>query len=324
MRYLINDSTDPYYNMAFDQWCLEHPICDAPVFYLWQNRPAVIIGLNQNAWNEVNTTYLREHDIALVRRVTGGGAVYHDLQNLNYTIVGRSADLDRDYPLYTSMIARALCTMGVDARLSGRNDIMVGGLKVSGFAKRVWKDRLMVHGTLMYDVDIETLTKVLDTPGSKMHAKGIASVRARVGNLRDCLHSVRSVSELKEGLCDILAGGDSPIRTSPGQAREVENLAQDRFRSWEWNWGHSPKGDLERSAILPCGSVHVNISLENGLVSDISLSGDYIGSLPSDAVCSILKGCRYERNSILGRLSAVPVAAYFENTSVEQLSNAII
>ena len=158
MKYLQNSSTDPHFNMAFDEFCLEQLKADEPVFYLWQNRPSVIIGLNQSAYAEVNLPYLREKGIVLARRVTGGGAVYHDLQNLNYTITGRIRDLETDYPAYVETMARALRQLGVPAEVSGRNDILVDGRKCSGYAKRMSKDRLMIHGTLMYDVDIDTLT----------------------------------------------------------------------------------------------------------------------------------------------------------------------
>ena len=324
MRYIINKSIDPHFNMAFDQWCLEREQFDEPVFYLWQNRPSVIIGLNQNAWGEVNLPYLQQHDITLARRVTGGGAVYHDLQNLNYTIVGRSTDLEKDYPRYATMIADALRALGVEAEVSGRNDILVRGRKVSGFAKRVWKDRLMVHGTLMYDVDLDTLTRVLDTPASKMHAKGVASVRSRVANLRDFLPGVKGVADLKARLCSILAGGDSPVPLTNEDIKSIEELAERRFRSWEWNWGHSPKADLVRSGKLPCGTLTAHICLDKGLISDISLSGDYLGSLPSKAVEDILRGCRYDRDAILERLAAIPVGAYFEKTTPEELSGVVI
>ena len=175
MRYLKNPSTNPYYNMAFDEYCLESLSLDEPVFYLWQNRPSVIMGFNQEVNTEVNLEYLRQNDIALVRRVTGGGAVYHDLGNLNYTIVGSSEDLERDYPEYAGLMMKALQELGVPATLSGRNDILVDGKKVSGFAKRVCKNRLMVHGTLMYDVDLERLTQALNPSAEKLTAKGIAS-----------------------------------------------------------------------------------------------------------------------------------------------------
>ena len=141
----VEEAERAAYNMAFDEFCLENLELDEPVFYLWQNRPSVIIGANQTVNTEVNLEYLNEQDISLVRRVTGGGAVYHDWGNLNYTIVGKSDNLERDYPEYNLQVIKALQTMGIPATLSGRNDILIEGKKVSGFAKRVCRSRLMVH-----------------------------------------------------------------------------------------------------------------------------------------------------------------------------------
>ena len=205
MRYIKNLHTDPYFNMAFDEYCLEHLKLDEPVFYLWQNRPSVIIGYNQEVNTEVNLAYLQQNDIALVRRVTGGGAVYHDLGNLNYTIVGCSEDLEKDYPEYASFMIKALQKLGIPATLSGRNDILVEGKKVSGFAKRVCKNRLMIHGTLMFNVDIDKLSKVLCPPATKLQSKGIASVRSRVANLCEYVPEIPDILTFKQRLEAILS-----------------------------------------------------------------------------------------------------------------------
>ena len=188
MKSLVNNSVDPHFNLAFDEWCLEHWEGE-PVFYLWRNRPSVIIGLNQNAYSEVNLGWLRDNGVDLARRVTGGGAVYHDLQNLNYTFVGKGVT--------PQPFADALRKLGVPAEVSGRNDIFVGGRKVSGYARRVWHDREIVHGTLMYDVDIDSLVNALAVPGSKLMSKGIASVRSRVTNLKPMLPSFGSLDEVQ-------------------------------------------------------------------------------------------------------------------------------
>lgn len=226
MKYLINESTDPHYNMAFDEWCLEHLDVSEPVFYLWRNRPSVIIGLNQDAGQEVNLEYLKEKGIMLARRVTGGGAVYHDLQNMNYSIIGKDVD--------TSPFVDALRALGLDAEQTGRNDIFVDGKKVSGYAKRVWKDRSIVHGTLMYDVDIDTLTQALATPESKLVQKGIASVRSRVTNLKDYLPQFASLDQVQAELHRIMAGNDSRITLSPSDLAEIQALSDSKFSTDEW------------------------------------------------------------------------------------------
>lgn len=226
MKYLVNESTDTYFNMAFDEWCLENIDLDEPVFYLWKNRPSVIIGLNQNASQEVNLEYLRQNGIILARRVTGGGAVYHDLQNLNYSIIGKDAGPE--------IFAESLRKLGIDAELTGRNDIFVGGKKVSGYAKRIWKDRVLIHGTLMYDVDIDVLTKALTTPVSKLAMKGVASVRSRVTNLKEMLPQFKDIDGVKAALHAILSDGDSQIVLNEKQLAEIRELSDAKFSTEAW------------------------------------------------------------------------------------------
>ena len=321
--------------MSFDEYCLEQFPSDDTVFYLWRNCPAVIIGRNQNAYAEVNLPYLEQEGIKLARRVTGGGAVYHDLQNLNYTIVGRSTDLDRDYPGYLSMVLEALRALGIPAEMTGRNDIVVEGRKVSGYAKRVYKDRLMVHGTLMYDVDLERLTKALAVPGSKMDAAGIASVRSRVANLREYLPQFDSLDGLQAELERILADGDPQLFLTPEQEAVVGEISRTKFSTWEWNFGESPKAGFRNAAKLPCGTVEVQCTVLHGRIHGLSFGGDFIGSLPAEELAAALEGCRFDRAAVAGRLGgsgsaedagglcdgAVAVGRYFDNTSPEDLAN---
>lgn len=245
MKYLVNNSTDPHYNMAFDEWCLENLPVDEPVFYLWRNRPSVIIGLNQVVEQEVDMPFLDSHGIVLARRVTGGGAVYHDLQNMNYSIFGKTygnlnedADPDADLnpAIDTAPFVSALRSLGVDARVTGRNDIFLDGKKISGYARRVWKNRTLVHGTLMWDVDIDTLTRALAAPGSKLTKKGIASVRSRVANLKDYLPEFKTLDDLQSSLHDIMAAGDGEITLSPTQLEGIQNLCDSKFATREWNF----------------------------------------------------------------------------------------
>ncbi len=242
MRFVRNPSTDPHYNMAFDEWCLEHCPSDEPFFYLWRNAPSVIVGQNQNVRAEVNLAFLECEGIVLARRVTGGGAVYHDLQNLNYSIVAPKGSIDA-----VQMVVDALRSLGVDAVRTGRNDIFVDGRKVSGYARRVWKERELIHGTLMYDVDIDTLTRVLDTPDSKLHLKGVASVHSRVANLKDLLPQFGGLDELQAALHDILAEGDDEIPLPADAAAQISAINEAKFARCEWNYG-SPATEAE----IPC------------------------------------------------------------------------
>lgn len=238
MRFVRNESTDPCYNMAFDDYCLEQVASDASFFCLWRNRPSVIIGLNQNASAEVNLEYLADNGITLARRETGGGAVYHDLQNLNYSFWRPlSEGKGENGSDAVGLIVDALHSMGVDAEQGGRNDIYVDGLKVSGFARRVYKNRELIHGTLMYDVDIDTLAKALDAPGSKLSRKGVASVRSRVANLKDLLPQYQSIDEFCGALHALLAGCDAELVLAEEQKKAVRVLADSKYCSSEWILG---------------------------------------------------------------------------------------
>ena len=326
MRYIKNVSTNPYYNMAFDEYCLESLSINEPVFYLWQNRPAVIVGFNQEINTEVNLDYLKENGIDLVRRVTGGGAVYHDLGNLNYTIVGRSEDLERDYPEYASIMAKALQKLGVPATLSGRNDILVEGRKVSGFAKRVCKNRLMVHGTLMYNVDVDVLTKVLNPSNTKLQSKGIASVRSRVANLCEYLPNVPDIQTFSKQLEEILSHHyqDTEYQLSEEDLANIQQLTDKKFATWEWNYGRSPKATLTHSARLACGTVEIHLTLAENRISSCRFGGDFLGNLPATDLESALIEIIYDTENIRKRLSSFTIGAYFDGVTMEELIRLIL
>ncbi|MBO4427004.1 MAG: lipoate--protein ligase [Bacteroidales bacterium] len=312
--------------MAFDEFALESLPLDEPVFCLWRNAPSVIIGLNQSAYAEVNLDYLKAHGIALARRVTGGGAVYHDLQNLNYTIVGKSRDLNADYPEYLHLVADALRGLGVPAEISGRNDIMVEGRKCSGYAKRVWKDRLMVHGTLMFDVDLSVLTETLSASGSKMDAKGIASVRSRVANLKDYLPGYKDVLALRDALHEALACGDGEVKLSAEQLAAIDRMAEEKFRSWDWIYGRSPSTGFKSSRKFACGTVEAGWTVERGCIRNLAFTGDFMGNLPVDGLCAALEGCHFERGALIEALNKnpEPVSAFFDGLGAEDLASLLI
>ena len=321
MRYLKNPSTNPYYNMAFDEYCLESLPIDEPIFFLWQNRPAVIVGYNQEVNTEVNLDYLKEKGIDLVRRVTGGGAVYHDLENLNYTIVGRSEDLERDYPEYAALMMKALQALGVPATLSGRNDILVEGKKVSGFAKRVCKNRLMVHGTLMYNVDVDVLTHVLNPSTTKLQSKGIASVRSRVTNLCNYLPELSDIQAFKNRLEEILSNNysDAEYKLSEADLANIQQLTDEKFATWEWNYGRSPKATLVHSARLACGTVEIHLTLAENRIASCRFGGDFLGNLPASDIEKALTGIPYEINEIRKCLSKLEISRYFDRVSADNL-----
>ena len=312
MKYLINNSTDPYFNLAFDEYCLENIPSEEPYFFLWRNRPAVIIGLNQNAYSEVNLDYLNSHGITLARRVTGGGAVYHDLQNMNYTIIGKN-------PSPQPMVD-ALRSLGVPAELTGRNDIFVEGRKVSGYARRVSHNQEIIHGTLMYNVDLDTLTHVLDTPGSKMQAKGISSVKSRVANLKEYLPQFKSFDELQAALQEILSAGDGQMPLSAEQVAEVRRQADEKFSTWDFIYGHSHEADFRCKAKLSCGTVEANIRVDRGLIARLDFSGDFLFDTPAQELAAKMTGLRYAPAEVKAFLATQPVSTYFRAATPDDLA----
>ena len=323
MRYLINNSTDPYFNLAFDEYCLENIHSVEPYFFLWRNRPAVIIGLNQNAYGEVNLEYLNANGITLARRVTGGGAVYHDLQNMNYTIIGRN-------PSPQPMVD-ALRQLGVPAELTGRNDIFVEGRKVSGYARRVAGNQEIIHGTLMYDVDLDTLQHVLDTPASKMKVKGISSVRSHVANLKEYLPQFKSLDELQAKLSEILSGGDGPLLAQgsgyPNQDvidAEVRRIAAEKFATWEFIYGHSHEADFNYKKKLPCGTVEASLRIDRGTITALTFSGDFLFDEPSEDLAKKLIGLRYDKATLSAAIEKAGAGKYFRSANASQICSLLL
>ena len=323
MRYLINNSTDPYFNLAFDEYCLENIHSEEPYFFLWRNRPAVIIGLNQNAYGEVNLEYLNANGITLARRVTGGGAVYHDLQNMNYTIIGRN-------PSPQPMVD-ALRQLGVPAELTGRNDIFVEGRKVSGYARRVAGNQEIIHGTLMYDVDLDTLQHVLDTPASKMKVKGISSVRSHVANLKEYLPQFKSLDELQAKLSEILSGGDGPLLAQgsgyPNQDvidAEVRRIAAEKFATWEFIYGHSHEADFNYKKKMPCGTVEASLRIDRGTITALTFSGDFLFDEPSEDLAKKLIGLRYDKATLSAAIEKAGAGKYFRSANASQICSLLL
>jgi lipoate-protein ligase A len=216
-------------------------------------------------------------------------------------------------------MAETLRSLGVNAERSGRNDILVEGRKCSGYAKRLSRDRMMIHGTLMWDVNLETLTRALAVPGSKLQAAGIASVRSRVANLKDFLPGLPDIQAFRNALHEQLADGDGEICLSPAQLEEIEQDAETKFRTWEWNYGRSPRADFSSRRKFGCGTVEASWSIVHGCIADLHFAGDFLGNLSPDGLIERLNGCRYDRTKLLERLSQTDPSLYFDRLSSDDL-----
>ena len=322
MDYYWNGRTDPAYNLALEEIMTAQ--ADAPFVMLWRNRSAVILGRNQNAVREFDSAYAREHGIAVVRRMTGGGAVYHDSGNLNYSIFSFGSDADgrfADFASFAGPVLDALRSLGVDAAFSGRNDILVGGRKVSGSAKRVHDGRILFHGTLLFDVDLEAMTAVLTPPQAKIEAKGVSSVRARVANLKEFLPHM-DCEAFRLALERELLGSRGPDAKRPipdNWMREAERLADERYRSWEWTFGASPDFTFERTRRFPCGTVTVRLDVHRGVIRYAEFTGDFFGASPVAELADALSGCPHRADALRDALSRIEVGCRIAGLTPDDL-----
>ena len=326
MRYLINKSTNPYFNLALDEYAMRHIDVDEDFFFLWRNEPAVIIGKNQNTVEEINQKFIDEKGIKVARRVSGGGAVYHDLGNLNFTFVIGVDDPGKvNYKKYVQPIIDALAEMGIEAEASGRNDILIDGLKISGNAQRMANGKLMHHGTLLFDVDIEDLVQALNVDPDKITSKGVKSVRSRVTNIKEHLPEGTTIFDFWDALQYYLSdkGRSEEIVLSDEEIAKIEYEAYNRFGTWDWIYGESPEFNLKNNKRFPGGNVEVLIDADEGKIKNVRFMGDYLGLEDVAHVENRLRGVRFKRDDVEAILSTIDLRTYFGSITKEELLSVI-
>lgn len=282
MIYYVNPSKDPYFNLALEELLTKDESITDEILLLWQNDNTIVVGVNQNTIEEINNDYVKEHQVNVVRRLSGGGAVYHDLGNLNFTFIfNKNKDNIRNYALFTQPIIDVLQKLGVPAKFSGKNDVEVDGKKISGNAQYNYKNRIMHHGTILFDVDMTILPKVLKPDLMKLQSKGIKSVKARVTNILPLLSEPITIEQFKDLIVQHLQTVSKAQIVYPSQEliAAAETLAAAKYRTWAWNYGHSPEFNLINKVRLDGkGTVDVRLVVEQGLIKSIKIYGDFLGS----------------------------------------------
>lgn len=340
MKLYINTHTDPYFNLASEEYLLTHAEDD--IIMLWRNEASVIIGKNQNAFAEINFDFTREHNIKVVRRLTGGGAVFHDLGNVNFTFIspsgGKLADGIRDGGLdfahFTAPIITALRSLGVDAALSGRNDIIVrtedGERKVSGNAQCVLDGVTLHHGTLLFSAEMSRLQGALNVDPTKLKSKGIASVRSRVANIRDLLSgdvrervsdAVTFEAYLAEWLSREFACAAEHLSEDAQSA--IQALTDEKYSTDEWNLRRFGSFERHCRRRFEFGSVEVSFSIKNGVIADIAIGGDFFGVRDADTLADVLRGTDYSRTAIEKALHSFPIGDCISGANAKNIADLL-
>lgn len=328
MIYIESPSTDPAFNLALEQYVFDHMDRSQEYFMLWQNANAVVIGKNQNTYAEVNQKTANDKNIDVVRRLSGGGAVYHDLGNLNFTFILDAKDAkDLDIRLFCQPIADLLHSLGVPAEVNGRNDITIEGKKFSGNSQYLKQGRIMHHGTLMFNSDLSVVADVLNVSADKFQSKAAKSVRSRVTNISPYLPEGFTLEEFKSLLLKHILKTEEiePYRFSEEELTAIEQIKKERYDKWEWNYGYSPACSIEKSRRFEgCGKIEVRMNAVKGTISDLQFFGDFFGVADVTVLAALLKGVKLEQNALLDRLATCKIEQYFHGLNKEDFLSLLL
>ncbi len=318
MIFIENEGiTNPKLNLALEEYALRNFSADSDYLLFYINEPSIIIGRNQNTLEEVNQNYVEENNIHVVLRVSGGGAVYHDFGNLNFSfITNHDVKSLNNFKKFTAPVIKVLKSLGLDAELKGRNDIQVDEKKISGTAQFSTGKRMVSHGTLLLDTDLGEVVNALNVKMSKIQSKGHKSVRSRVANISEYLKSPLKIEEFRSLLLEGLYDESESFETyhlTPEEWKAVHKLKEEKYDTWEWNYGRSPKFNIQRSRRFPIGEIDLRIFVEKGTITDFKIFGDFFGKEPVANLEELLTGTRYEKANITEILKDIELNEYFGN-----------
>lgn len=329
MIYIINDSQDPYYNLASEEYVMNSFNEDEKYLMLWQNRPSIIIGKHQNTIEEINREFVQANNIAIVRRLSGGGAVYHDLGNLNFTFIVKvpNTSLEFDFKKFTEPVVAALNQMEIPAEFNSRNDLSIEGKKISGNAQYIRKGKCLHHGTLLFNTNLDQLVMALRVSSDKIESKGIKSIRSRVTNIYPYLKKPYTIVDFKNLLLDqfrLKNGKIESIYFNDNDRKQIEKLVRTKYQTWEWNYGESPFFTIKKTQRFDFGKVEAWLDVNEGVIKKCKFYGDFFGRDDKEDIEEKLIGCRYERNEITLRMNDIDIENYFYGLNKDQFINLLV
>ncbi|MFB9861057.1 lipoate--protein ligase [Salinicoccus siamensis] len=322
-----NDIKDPMINLAMEEYVLREIPTDDSYFLFYVNQPSIIIGKNQNTIEEINEPYIRENDIKVVRRVSGGGAVYHDEGNLNFSFITEDdGESFHNFRKFTQPIVDVLQDMGVNAKLSGRNDLEIDGKKVSGNAMFTQKGRMFSHGTLMLDSDISEVQNALRVNKKKIESKGVKSVKGRVGNINDFMEENLDIETFKQKILESIFGGREKIEEyvlTEEDWDKIYKLSEEKYQTWDWNFGKNPKYNFDVSHKFDAGLLDVRLNVKKGRIEHAKIFGDFFGVGEVSVIEERLVGTEHNREAIDKALADVDISFYLGRITREEFLDLI-
>ncbi len=314
-------NTDPYFNLATEEFVLKNT--DEDSFMLWRNAPSIIVGKHQNTLAEINVDYVKHNNIPVVRRLSGGGAVFHDLGNLNFTFIRKGkAESLIDFRKYTEPILEVLLKMGIAAKFEGRNDLTIDGRKFSGNAEHIWKDRVLHHGTLLFSSHMSDLSQALNADPLKFQDKAVKSVRSRVTNISEHLGEPMDVLQFATMIEKHIADKYPDARLielSPADHDKIHDLVRDKYNTWEWNFGYSPNYNFRKVVRTEKGgTIEFDLDVHNGTILHIKIFGDYFNRFDTEDIEHALTGVAHHENQVRDALKPFIIDDYFANLSMEE------
>src|SRR5690625_3485208 len=330
MKFIDNKGiTDPSINLALEEYVLQNFAESDTYLLFYINEPSIIVGRNQNTVEEINTDYVEKNNIQVVRRLSGGGAVYHDLGNLNFSFITKDdGESFHDFEKFTKPVVEALNQIGVPAKLEGRNDLLVEGRKFSGNAQYATKGRMFNHGTIMFDSEVEHVVAALNVQSEKIKSHGIKSIRSRVANISEFLEEKVTMDEFKALLIMYIFNVDYVSEVPRHELTDedwehVHNISNERYKKWEWNYGKSPAFNVRQSHKFDSGLLDIRLDVKKGIIENCIIYGDFFGLGDVSVLENKLTGVRHERKAIEEALKDIDVPYYLGKISEEDLINLI-
>ena len=325
MKFIQWEDLDAYFNQAVEEYFLKNLSVDESIFMLWQNRKAIVVGKHQNTIEEINTAYVKAYDIQVVRRLSGGGTVYHDLGNLNYSLMSNMDKIKQDIQFLTQPIVKALRMAGLDVYFSDRNDLLVDGRKISGSAQYIKGQRILHHGTLLFHSDLDAISRALKAGSDRIESRSIKSVRSRVTNIHDHLPAL-TIPVFKANLQRVLAEEAALQNYELTQADRsaISILREERYSTWAWNYGRSPDYTINKERRYAGGKLSIDLSVKKGLIQSLRILGDFHGEEDISEIESRLQDVRLVAKDIAAALAPLDISRYIRGLDARGLAELIV